>query len=221
MMLSHESIDWIERTTNILKSTSHRHAYIALEGLPCAGKTSTINSLRKHAYCTVDEVRLPPSEETCLAYLSQEPFRTQRIQNNGSPKQIIGDRCIISTLAHKASLLTYFDAVNFEKEVAYLNDLTGEGKIILPEIIISLDISIDTSMQRQEIRDRDKLEGRLWYDSRFLDIIATSTNMIIGKMYARSSSWYVDSEKQSLNGVLEQIKNMMRNKYGKTYSEFS
>ena len=214
--LNDSSIRWIEITTGILnRYVEHYADYAALEGLPCAGKTTVINGLRSlSTHYIVDELRLPPKEESCISYLQQESSRTNNINNFKSmQRSIIGDRCIVSTLAHKATLLTFQEPTNYTMELETLEHLSSNKQVILPARIISLDISINTSRARQRFRDRDILEGRLWYDPIFLSIIDEATVQILNRLYGnRSKITHVNSESNSEKITINQIREILEGK---------
>ncbi len=216
--LNTQSMDWINQTTEILNQYAVRvDDYFALEGLPCAGKTTTILQLKQLAeYYVIDELRLPPTEESCASYLQQEPLRTENIYKlKQLNKMIVGDRCIVSTIAHKAALLSYNDEGTYHSEIQLLDQLAQKKMIVLPSKVLTLDISVETSRNRQKIRDRDILEGRLWFDSRFLGLINSSTIAILENLnYSAGVLRGINSEIHDPDQTTHYVKEFLEDKNG-------
>lgn len=215
MRLSTASLDWIAQVTHLLGNYSKKLSYYtALEGLPCAGKTIAVNSLQdEQEVYGVNELRLPPNQESCTAYLNQEPLRSTHITTIHERKgRVLGDRSVVSTLAHKATLLTYEGPAPYGDELKKINELIRHSSIVLPLNMVILDVSIPTSRRRQEFRDRDKLEGRLWYDPVFLEIMASCTDLIIADLYGNSVH-RIDSNVNSIDEVRKLVKDFLERVY--------
>lgn len=217
MNLTKNAVDWLQKTSHLLKEIFPQTNYVVLEGLPCSGKTSVLNVLKKNKIIVIDELRLERNSESTFNYLTQEINRKKRIINNNYDSQIIlGDRSIISTITFEAARLSYNSSKINETNFACLEDLCLSKEIVMPSTIIYFDVSIENSRLRQELRDRDILEGRLWYEKDFLNLIKEANEFFLSTLVKDSNltSYRLNSNTLDLDTMYKETFKILNGKNG-------
>ena len=179
---------WLESAGKLLESCDPIKGYFVLEGPPCAGKTTSINSLTvSKSLVAVDELRLPPGEESNEGYLLLERERSKKILDLLEKVPcVIGDRSVVATLAYRHAFFACFGEDETLASLDTLESLVNDRAIILPCRVAHLSISPQTSMLRQSVRDRDVLSGRIWYDASFIRAFSEGTSWLLDHLRDRT-----------------------------------
>ncbi len=175
---------WLKECADLMVLPSNvSRQYFALEGLPCAGKTTTIQALlSSRPWMFLSELRLPLDEESYEHYLAAERQRADaiRVALAGSPSAVLlGDRSIISTIAHRAAVAAYAGPPLSNNDFSLLSQAYRDTGARTPRVVVEMGVGVELSRRRQGIRDRDALDGRHWYDRTFLQLFQTSLEQLL------------------------------------------
>jgi hypothetical protein len=207
-----EAKQFLDCVIDILSGTPNAFYknFISLEGLPCSGKTSVIRGINKEQI-THNELRIPRNLETNEGYFWMEENRAEFLKA-ALDELVLADRSIISTINYKAAHISFTGDKRYGAQLDILNHIRKEQKLALPSKIILLDVSPKISCERQAVRDRDILEGRIWYDECFLHQFHESYSYLLQHLY-KNDLHVLDSEVLSLGEVTNQVEKIIRGIY--------
>ncbi len=162
---------------------------INIEGIDGSGKTTLVNYLKtkfNNIYFTREPTenfeynnlkRLNNKYDSIYNFFlfTYDRINHQEEIKNNIDKIIISDRYITSSIAYEGPLIDQFFS-NVDETINYI--LSVSKMIILPDIIIYLDLDIDTAIGRIE-KNRKNLD----YNNKILSILEEKNNLKDVKIY--------------------------------------
>ena len=162
---------------SIIKESTSRiiqENYCTIEWLAWAGKSTLVNDLKtrfKERLVVVPELNLSSEkEQTTLNYLLEETKRTTRITSMPNRWLIIWDRSVISTMVVAAAKeLTWMntDYSNWENLKSWFSSKSNIETITFPQVFIYPSIDVDTSISRQNTREKFRNNKSIFMNSDF------------------------------------------------------
>jgi len=173
------SITEIEQISSCFYSHNEIGRLIVFEGIPGAGKTAAINEIcRGGSYPLISQLdhlksffstnKIYRKNTVNYWYLDMELNRQDLIhQFLKLGKHVFQDRNIISTLAFvyagsnkEGKILDFFNFIELIRQVA-------KGRLVRPNLIIVLDVSLDVSISRRKHFIQNS-KYNIWFDQEFL-----------------------------------------------------
>jgi len=171
-----------ELAIEILRSQPREPNLVALEGLPCAGKTTLAGEIGAldERVGVIPELHPTCPNPTACDFLALERERKRLASRLGSKRLVVMDRSILSTLVIESAKGRIDD--NF---LVLLRSLAAAGEIRLPHLVLLLDISPAESARRQARRDRSWRSLHRW-SIHLLDRVSVDYPRLISRLDLRS-----------------------------------
>jgi len=179
---------------------------IAIEGMPGAGKTTSIAVLKAYSqYACLDQLMLTntelealDNEQTSRAYLEAELGRTDNLRRlTYAGKSVILDRCYISTLAYAyaRAMTRHGEPTAFKNIVGYFESIVHQ--IAMPDLLIRFDISLEKSLERRKAFSHLP-QYYNWFNPAFLNSLKFFYEYKMNSYYAGPVR-YIDSSDLSID----------------------
>lgn len=162
---------YIDANTNNLIRVLTKRLYV-LEGLPGAGKTSTVELLSSADDSLEAIPQILPEEPTFDQDMSQDFFmrsdqlKTQRFVGSGS-SVCLSDRYYASTLAFSWAYDKMHGTKTHSKALKWYKLARKQGKLVSPYAVFYINVPVDVSLVRKG-RVASKRTEDLWLNTDFL-----------------------------------------------------
>jgi len=182
---------------------------IALEGLPCAGKSSILETLlESEAYTCIPEFIIDTGPEITTTMCQVNDMAKSQLavleQKNG---HVIIDRSYLSTLVY-----TYAEGdKKYQEMEAWYKSAVHRGLIIEPDVIIFSAVSASTCVERAKNIGRYS-EAFAWFQESERAI--TMYNKLLSDPGRATRTIAIDSEKMSVQAAATYVQEYLSNKGG-------
>ncbi len=173
---------------------------VALEGLPCAGKTTFFLEFQKNnpQFFCVPELFINPIEgessvETRVRYAQAEIEKQKRVRD--IKKNILTDRSFLSTIAFSyAKYKTTGDNADYFFNLTFLKK--EQSNIILPDFVVIFAITPQESIERRRRLIRDETLA-FWKDGIFLQHFSDFYTKELKTIINEQNAFFLDTTLQN------------------------
>lgn len=180
---------------------------VALEGLPGAGKSTIVRSLRREpGVTTVPQIlpRTPSTRKYFDFYSRSDALKTQRIVSVRSPIVVL-DRYYPSTLSYYWARDARYHVREFPRAYRWYRSSLRQRRLLRPDSIVILDTQVEDS--RKRCRGRHRADDP-WTDPEFLRLVRRFYRSILPRLEPRMDIRVI-STRQPLERVQEEVEELL------------
>ncbi len=185
---------------------TQKRVKIVLEGLPGAGKTSILNSLRRQKdICVLQQFETTINSEinNQQQYRNNDLFKSKRAQNTANRICVL-DRDFISTLAFDYAKTKMGRPIDYSPSLTQYKEMFGT-ELILADIYIYLRLTPELSIARKKM-NRDSV----WSNPEFLTYLKEFYDDYFDYLKHIAFVVEIDTAKGPLEKSIEHVKRIIR-----------